>query len=140
MRVSVRSGCDRRRTADCGKSSIFEFRAGAFFGIDGPHGDKEGTPDVNLELLYGPIGGEYRKPFLNQLLRPRLHFGGTINTEGNTNELYAGFTWDVFLTRRLFVEGSFGGALHDGDDTYFGCRANFMNRAQSDSCCPSDGM
>jgi len=91
-------------------------------------------------MLYGPIGGEYRKPFLNQLLRPRLHFGGTINTEGNTNELYAGFTWDVFLTRRLFVEGSFGGALHDGDDTYFGCRANFMNRAQSDSCCSSDGM
>ena len=38
--------------------AFFEFRAGALFGIDGPKGDKEGPPDVNLELLYGPIGGE----------------------------------------------------------------------------------
>jgi lipid A 3-O-deacylase len=105
--------------------AFVEFRAGALFGIDGPNGDKEGTPDVNLELLYGPIGGEYQNGFLNHFLRPRLHIGGTINTEGNTSELYAGFTWDVFLTQRLFIEGSFGGAVHDGDDTYFGCTANF---------------
>jgi hypothetical protein len=32
-------------------SPFFEFRAGAMFGIDGPHDDKKGTPDVNLELL-----------------------------------------------------------------------------------------
>jgi lipid A 3-O-deacylase len=106
-------------------TAFFEFRAGALFGIDGPHGDKEGTPDVNLELLYGPIGEEYQNGFLNHFLRPRLHIGGTINTEGNTSELYAGFTWDVFLTRRLFIEGSFGGAVHDGDNTDFGCTANF---------------
>jgi lipid A 3-O-deacylase len=54
-----------------------------------------------------------------------LQIGSTINTEGNTSELYAGFTWDTFLTRRLFIEGSLGGAVHDGDDAYFGCRANF---------------
>jgi lipid A 3-O-deacylase len=105
--------------------SFFELRAGALFGIDGPKGDKEGTPDVNLELLYGPIGGEYQNGFLNHLLRPRLHLGGTINTGGNTSELYAGFTWDVFLTQRLFIEGSFGGAVDNGDDTYFGCPVNF---------------
>ena len=92
---------------------------------EGPKGDKEGTPDVNLELLYGPIGGEYQNGFLNHLLRPRLHLGGTINTDGNTSELYAGFTWDVFLTRRLFIEGSFGGAVDNGDDTDFGCSVNF---------------
>jgi lipid A 3-O-deacylase len=105
--------------------AFVEFRVGALFGIDGPKGDKDGTPDVNLELLYGPIGAEYQNAFLNHLLRPRLHVGGTINTEGNTSELYAGFTWDVFLTQRLFIEGSFGGAVHDGDDTSFGCRASF---------------
>jgi len=106
-------------------SPFFEFRAGAMFGVDGPGDDKKGTPDVNLELLYGPFGGEYQNGFLNHFLRPRLHFGATINTEGNTSQLYAGFTWDVFLTRRLFIEGSFGGAVHNGDDTFFGCQANF---------------
>jgi hypothetical protein len=40
--------------------AFFEFRAGALFGIDGPKGNKEGTPDVNLELLYGPIGENIR--------------------------------------------------------------------------------
>ena len=106
-------------------NSTFEFRTGALFGIDGPKADKEGTPDVNLELLYNPFGGAYGNGLLNHLLRPRLHLGGTINTEGNTSELYAGFTWDFFLTHRIFVEGSWGGAVHNGDDTYFGCTADF---------------
>ena len=105
--------------------AFFEFCVGTVFGIDGPKGDKKGTPDVNLELLYGPIGGEYQNGFLNHFLRPRLLLGGTINTEGNTSELYAGFAWDIFLTRRLFIEGSFDGAVHNGDDAYFGCSANF---------------
>jgi hypothetical protein len=64
----------------------FEFRTGALFGIDGPKADKEGTPDVNLELLYSPFGGAYGNGLLNHLLRPRLHLGGTINTEGNTSD------------------------------------------------------
>jgi lipid A 3-O-deacylase len=106
-------------------AALFELRAGVLFGFDGPKEDKEGTPDVNVELLYGPIGAEYQNNFLNHFLRPRLHLGGTINTEGNTSQLYAGFTWDLFLTQRLFIEGPFGGAVHDGDDTYFGCRAVF---------------
>ncbi|MGB6768538.1 MAG: hypothetical protein WBE50_10675 [Methyloceanibacter sp.] len=67
--------------------AFFEFCVGTVFGIDGPKGDKKGTPDVNLELLYGPIGGEYQNGFLNHFLRPRLLLGGTINTEGNTSEL-----------------------------------------------------
>ena len=31
----------------------------------------------------------------------------------------------LFLTRRLFLEGSAGGALDTGDDHAFGCTANF---------------
>ena len=64
--------------------------------------------------------------FIEPACATRLHLGGTINTEGNTSELCpAGFTWDVFLTQRLFIEGSFGGAFDNGDETYSGCSVNF---------------
>jgi len=47
------------------------------------------------------------------------------STDGGTSLVYTGLTWDVFLTQRLFVEGSFGGAIHDGDDHQFGCTVDF---------------
>jgi lipid A 3-O-deacylase len=48
-----------------------------------------------------------------------------ISTNGGTNLAYAGLTWEVFLTRRLFVEGAFGLSIHDGPDNDFGCSVNF---------------
>jgi lipid A 3-O-deacylase len=105
--------------------AIDELRLGILESVDGPKDDKGGSPDVNLELLLGRFGPAYQSAFWNHFLRPRPTLGTSINTGGGTDEFYGGFTWDAFLTRRLFVEAFAGGALHDGDDDYFGCRANF---------------
>ena len=81
--------------------------------------------DTASWVLFERFGPEYQSSVLNHLLRPRLDIGTSISTKGGTNEVYAGLTWDVFLTRRLFLEGSAGGALHTEDDRDFGCTANF---------------
>jgi lipid A 3-O-deacylase len=104
---------------------IDETRIGMLEPIDGPPGDKFGAPNVNVEVLFDRFGPEYQSSVLNHFLRPRLDIGTSISTDGDTSEVYAGLTWDVFLTRRLFLEGSAGGALHNGDNRDFGCTANF---------------
>jgi lipid A 3-O-deacylase len=102
-----------------------EFRIGVMHAVDGPGEDEGGSPDINLEILLGRFGSSYHNVLWNHFLRPRIHFGGSISTDSGTSLAYAGLTWDVFLTRRLFLEGSFGGALHDGPDNEFGCSVNF---------------
>jgi hypothetical protein len=90
----------------------------------------EGGVDVNLEVLFGRPALRYDNAFLDAALRPRFHLGTSINTEGDTSQLYAGLTWDVKLAQKLSLELTFGGALHDGptgsghDDSY-GCSVNF---------------
>ena len=109
--------------------AIDEVRIGAMEPVDGPSKDKDGSPDINLEFLLGRFGPHYQNALWNHFLRPRLHFGGSISTNNGTNLAYAGLTWEVFLTRRLFVEASFGGAIHDGSDNDFGCSVNFRESA-----------
>jgi hypothetical protein len=71
---------------------------------------------------------------LDFALRPRVHVGASVNTQGDTNQLYTGLSWDVQLMPRLSLELTFGGALHDGptgrglDDSY-GCPLNFRESA-----------
>jgi hypothetical protein len=109
--------------------AIDELRIGAMEPVDGPRQVKDGSPDINLEILLGRFGPQYQSTLWNHFLRPRLHFGGSISTDGGTNLAYAGLTWEVFLTRRLFVEASFGGAVHDGSDDDYGCSVNFRESA-----------
>jgi hypothetical protein len=45
---------------------------------------------------------------------PRPHIGGSVNFNGRTSFAYAGLTWTVDVTPSVFVEGSLGGAVHDG--------------------------
>jgi hypothetical protein len=45
-----------------GNSAFDEFRVGTLFGIDGPKGDKEGNPGVNLELLLAHSAQNIRIP------------------------------------------------------------------------------
>ncbi len=86
--------------------------------------------DFNLEFLFGRVAqpsGDYLRDLF---LTPRPHIGANIDFDGETNQLYFGFTWDVRLTDRLFLETSFGGAVHDGAtgktaETSFGCTLNF---------------
>jgi lipid A 3-O-deacylase len=109
--------------------AIEEFRIGAMEPVDGPGQDKGGSPDINLEFLLGRFGPQYQNALWNHFLRPRLHFGGSLSTNGGTNLAYAGLTWDVFLTRRLFIEATFGGAIHDGPDNVFGGSVTFRESA-----------
>jgi lipid A 3-O-deacylase len=112
---------------------IDEVRAGVLaHSIDNNNG--EDGSDLNLEVLFRRLEGRYDNPFLDFALRPRVHVGASANTAGDTNQLYAGFSWDVQLAPRFSLELTFGGALHDGEtgdgaaDSY-GCALNFRESA-----------
>lgn len=49
----------------------------------------------------------------SQLLSPRFHVGCMIAANKGANQLYSGVTWR-FSIKRLFLEISFGGEIHDG--------------------------
>jgi lipid A 3-O-deacylase len=63
--------------------------------------------------------------------------GAMVNTRGDTSEVYLGAAWTLPLFNVLFVEGTFGGAYHDGPLTSqgpdyrsaYGCRLNFHESA-----------
>jgi lipid A 3-O-deacylase len=71
--------------------------------------------DINFEMLFTP-------PEIFSIIgSPRPHLGGSLNTAGNTNAGYFGLTWGITLIQnlfgwgtQLFLNGSLGGALHDG--------------------------
>ncbi|WP_244474046.1 acyloxyacyl hydrolase [Rhizobium sp. Leaf321] len=92
-------------------------------------GRKENGVFLTGMLLTDPFGRE-QATGVEKVLRPRLHVGGELSTTGETSQVYAGFSWTVPVTRNVFVEAGFGGALHDGnldsgDDPQLGCRALF---------------
>jgi lipid A 3-O-deacylase len=75
----------------------------------------ESGADVNFEMLFTP------PDFFRIIGSPRPHLGGSLNTEGNTNNGYFGLTWGITLIQNLFgwgggvfLNGSLGGALQDG--------------------------
>jgi lipid A 3-O-deacylase len=111
-----------------------EVRGGVFY--HEVHGPEEGSVDINAELLSS------RLPLIDQSsawywLSPRLHLGGTVNTSGDTSHAYAGLTWTLDVTQAFFIEGSFGGAVHNGetgnnvpsDRNALGCTALFRESA-----------
>lgn len=69
----------------------------------------EPSPDINAELLFAPRG------FLENIGGPRPHMGASFNTRGGTSQFYAGLTWDWRLDQTFFVEGTLGGAIHNGN-------------------------
>lgn len=110
----------------------FEARFGAFtHGVGGP---EEGSADINAELVFPRLWHVHNG--WNPLhlddgwdwLIPRPHIGGMLNTAGKTSYIYGGALWTFDVTRSIFLETFFGGALHngelDGDSTHasLGCR------------------
>ena len=101
-------------------SIVSEIRIGG--GIQDP-GSAEGklpgfsTVNVTGEVLFA-------KPLVTtdpfwQAFVPRPTVGGSYNTGGRTSFAYLGATWSVdlfpeFFGRRVFLEGFFGGAAHNG--------------------------
>ena len=117
---------------DDGPTGISELRIGVLaHDVAISEGEESGV-DINPEILFTSPG------FLEALGSPRPHLGLSISTEGDTNQIYAGLTWDYFPAEWLFLEGAFGGALHDGnldsdsdsaDGNNYGCAAGFHFQA-----------
>jgi hypothetical protein len=111
-------------------SLLSEFRFG--FSAQDPWGTEGRSNSANLtgEILFA-------KPFtasdlFTSYFIPRPHVGGSLNFDGQTSFAYAGLTWSVDITPSLFVEGSLGGAFHDGDTKTRGLPRN----VESLGCTP----
>lgn len=104
----------------------WEIRGGVF--VHDSVSPESGSIDLNGELLSPKL---FSAAPQWQILVPRAHIGATANTAGDTSHAYAGLTWSYDVTKRLFVEGSFGGAVHDGkhgqrpDRVAMGCSWSF---------------
>ena len=92
------------------ESPVSEVRGGVFSHSIDPDGFSR-VEDVNFEVLF-------RAPFMGSFgawgtLQPRI--GATVNLNGPESMVNLGVTWHlpVFDTP-LFLEGTFGGALHNG--------------------------
>jgi lipid A 3-O-deacylase len=91
---------------------------------------KENGYDINGELLF------VSPDFLQWAFAPRPHVGLSINTDGNTDQVYGGLTWTVYGRKGIFandgntfVNFAFGGAVHDGWlQTYDGPRKELGSR------------
>lgn len=111
---------------------VNEVKAGVFVHDVGFLGsDEESGLDLNLEALF-------RSPkLLAPLWSPRPHLGLSVNSAGDTSQLYAGLTWTFYpLESPLWIAASVGGALHDGelnegsDGKALGSRALFRLAAE----------
>lgn len=73
--------------------------------------DTSRLQDVNVELLFTPFDlGDF-----NWLGDIRPHVGGTFNFGGLESQIYAGLSWTYHVfDGPVFIEASFGGALHNG--------------------------
>ncbi len=115
------------------RSFISELRLGLLGHHVEPAGSEKGGQDVNVEILFGRPAIAYGSHIADIALRPRLHLGSSINVNGDTSQVYAGFTWDIPLMQRVSLELTFGGSLHDGPNTgegsAFGCPLNFRESA-----------
>jgi lipid A 3-O-deacylase len=87
---------------------------------------KEKGVDGNLEVLFTSPG------WLNWLWSPRPHIGASFNASSDdTDQLYAGLTWEWEPLQDFFIDASFGfsghnGRLHiDGADEDSGRRREF---------------
>ena len=91
-------------------AAISEFRGGILAHDTVPTlTHKEPGADINLEVLF------HSPDFLGVIGSPRPHLGFTVNTGGDTSQLYAGLTWEWDFWRNMFASLALGGAIHDGD-------------------------
>jgi hypothetical protein len=96
-------------------SFLSEFRFG--LSAQDPWGreGRDGSANLTGEILFD-------KPFtasdlFTSYFIPRPHIGGSLNFDGQTSFAYAGLSWAIDVTPNIFVEGSFGGAIHNGKDS-----------------------
>ena len=108
-------------------SVISEIRIGALWHDQGPFSHrKEKGYDGNLEILFSS------PDFFKYIWRPRPHVGASINTAGDTNQVYLGLTWQRHFYENYFANFSLGAGYHDGykvtdllDRKSLGCKLLF---------------
>ena len=89
---------------------ISELRGGFFDHDAGVFGrNKEGGNDYNFESLF--ISPE----LFDFMWSPRPMLGVTVNDDGNTSQAYGGLTWEWWPLEKVFIDFSFGFAVHDGN-------------------------
>lgn len=111
---------------------VSELRGGLLAHDYGPFSrNEEDGVDVNLEVLF------VSPNFLRFLWSPRPHLGATINTAGDTSQLYFGLSWEWTFWDSWFAGFSLGGAVHDGkletnqvDRKELGCRILFRESVE----------
>lgn len=91
-------------------SLVSELRIGA--SAQDPWSPERGSASLTGEVLLA-------KPFttadlFTSYFVPRPHLGGSLNLDGKTSFAFAGLSWTVDITQRVFLEASFGGAIHNG--------------------------
>ncbi len=88
---------------------VSEVRLGVLAHDVGPFSSrKEEGADLNVELLFNDLAW-----FKKFSVRP--HIGASINTSSDTSQGYFGLTGTAPIGRRLFLELSVGGAVHNGN-------------------------
>jgi lipid A 3-O-deacylase len=103
---------------------ISELRGGFLDHDSGIFGrNKEGGNDYNFEALF--VSPE----LFDFMWSPRPMLGGTVNDDGDTSRAYGGLTWEWWPLDSVFIDFSFGFAVHDGniDDNELG-RKDFGSR------------
>lgn len=82
-------------------------------------------------VFFDPLGADQASTLKDRVLHPRLHAGAIVSTSGETDQVFAGLTWTIDVTDRLFIDLGFGGALNNGtlhdshDGPSVGCHALF---------------
>lgn len=77
---------------------------------------KETGAVVQIEAVFSQfITHDFGNTYVNAIFSPRPHLGANINVTGETSAAFAGLTWQFPIIGPLFVEGEFGGAVHNGE-------------------------
>ena len=69
---------------------------------------KERSVAINGEIVFE------EPEFLKWAFSPQPYIGGTLNLKGETSYGGAGFLWRQTLGEKFYVDGSFGGVIHNG--------------------------
>ena len=101
-------------SAQAGDKIFDELRFGASVSVQNGHSREDGVfPEITA--LFDPFGFEQATDWKQQLMHPRVHVGTSIGTAGEASQFFAGFTWTVDLSDKIFAEAGFGGVIHTGD-------------------------
>lgn len=101
--------------AIAGDPYIPELKIGFLLHDVGRGNEDSNTLSLNLELIWSDLEyWSFDSSFVEVLLNPVPMVGGTVNTAGGVNTVYAGVAWPWEFDLGVTVTNSFGVSLNDG--------------------------